>query len=368
MCNLLRRGDHVTIQDELTLSYYKTVADINVAHNIHLVQDTRNGKFFVKKMLAIYNLDVYKHLMVHPIRNTPTIYAIVEDDGRLITIEEYIPGDTLEEVLAKGSLTEDQSIGITISLCQIIEQFHNCTPPIVNRDIKPPNIKITPDGVVKLVDLNAAKPCSAEATRDTVLLGTQGYAAPEQYGFGASSVLTDIYAIGVLMNEMLTGELPGTNLANGKLRHVISRCVELTPKNRFQSVRQLRETLMALQGMPVPQEPVLGWQKFLPPGFRTAKPIRWILSAIGYIFLFYFGATLIVENATAASLLANRIFFTIAALGIVFFSGNYLDVHKHLPLTKSKNKLVRLLGTVLYDTIIFSGIVLILVILESAVF
>ena len=358
----------MTIQDELTLSYYKTVADINAAHEIFLVQDSRNGKFYVKKVLAVYNLDVYKYLLAHRIRNTPTIYFMVEDSGRLITIEEYIPGDTLEEVLAKEKMTEDQTIGIAISLCQIIEQFHNCTPPIVNRDIKPSNIKITPDGVVKLVDLNAAKPYNVDATRDTVLIGTQGYAAPEQYGFGASSVLTDIYAIGVLMNEMLTGKLPGTQLANGKLRHIINRCVELSPKNRFQSVRQLRDTLMALKGMPITEEPALGWRKFLPPGFRTLKPIRWILSAIGYLFLFYFGATLVVENATAASLLTNRIFFTIAALGVVFFSGNYLDIHKHLPLTRSSQKVVRFLGIFLYDTIIFSGIVLILVILESAVF
>lgn len=358
----------MTIQDELTLSYYKTVADINSAHEIFLVQDTRDGKFYVKKILTVYNLNVFKHLLAHPVRNTPAIYTVVEDGSRLITIEEYIPGDTLEEILAKGPLTEDQAIDIAISLCQIIEQFHNSTPPIVNRDIKPSNIKITHDGVVKLVDLNAAKPCNVDATRDTVLIGTQGYAAPEQYGFGASSVLTDIYAIGVLMNEMLTGQLPGTQLANGKLRHIICRCVELSPKNRFQSVRQLCGTLMALKGTPSTEEPALGWRKFLPPGFRTLKPIRWILSAIGYLFLFYFGATLVVENATAASLLANRIFFTIAALGVVFFSGNYLSVHKHLPLTRSSNKIVRLLGIVLYDTIIFSGIVLILVILESAVF
>ena len=98
------------------------------------------------------------------------------------------------------------------------------------------------------------------------------------------------------------------------------------------------------------------------------KPIRWILSAIGYIFLIYLGSTLIIENATPASLLANRIFFTIAALGVVFFSSNYLGVHSHLPLTRSNNKIVRLLGIVLYDTIIFSGMVLILVIFENAVF
>lgn len=358
----------MTIQDELTLSYYKTVADINAAHEIFLVQDSRNGKFYVKKVLAVYNLDVYKYLLTHPIRNTPTIHFLVEDSGRLITIEEYIPGDTLEEVLATEKMTEDQTIGIAISLCQIIEQFHNCTPPIVNRDIKPSNIKITPDGVVKLVDMNAAKPCNTTSTRDTVLIGTQGYAAPEQYGFGASSVLTDIYAIGVLMNEMLTGELPGAKLANGKLRHIISRCVELSPKNRFQSIQQLREMLMALQGTPIIQKTIQGWGRFLPPGFRTKNPIMWILAAIGYCFLFYLGATLIVENATAASLLANRIFFTIAAFGIVFFSGNYLDIHRRLPLTKSNNIVVRLLGVILYDAIIFLGAVAILVILESAVF
>lgn len=85
----------MTIQDELTLSYYKTVADINSAHEIFLVQDTRDGKFYVKKILTVYNLNVFKHLLAHPVRNTPAIYTVVEDGSRLITIEEYIPGDTL---------------------------------------------------------------------------------------------------------------------------------------------------------------------------------------------------------------------------------------------------------------------------------
>ena len=73
--------------------------------------------------------------------------------------------------------------------------------PIIHRDIKPSNIMITEQNHVVLLDFNAAKLYTNASTNDTVLLGTKGYAAPEQYGFGSSSPQTDIYAIGVLIKE-----------------------------------------------------------------------------------------------------------------------------------------------------------------------
>ena len=167
------------MEQELELSYYKDAAPINESHGIWLVQDQRNGKFYVRKTLTVFNKDIYRYLKNNPIHHTPKIHHVVEDGSTLVVIEDYIPGDTLEEILArKGSLPEAQVLDIAIQLCKILQAFHHAVPPIVNRDIKPSNIKLTEDGIVKLLDMNAAKYCDCLAAKDTVLLGTQGYAAP----------------------------------------------------------------------------------------------------------------------------------------------------------------------------------------------
>ena len=88
-------------------------------------------------------------------------------------------------------------------LCNILEALHSMTPPIIHRDIKPSNIIITSYNYAMLLDFNAAKQFSGQNESDTVLIGTPGYAAPEQYGFGSSSPKTDIYSLGIVLREML---------------------------------------------------------------------------------------------------------------------------------------------------------------------
>lgn len=340
----------MTIDQELRLSFYQQVADINTDHCIYLVQDVRTNRFYVKKLLTTYNADIYRYLMACHIPNTPTIYLVEEDDKVLTVIEEYIPGDTLEERLVQlGTLSEDVVIDITAQLCTILSDFHNCHPPIVNRDIKPSNIKITPDGVVKLLDMNAAKWSNAHSAKDTVLLGTQGYAAPEQYGFGPSSVLTDIYSVGVLMNVLLTGELPNKQIAAGRLGKIIKKCVELSPTGRYQSIDDLQTPLDQLLGKDKIRSGKRNWKKYLPPGFRNCNVIKWLFSALGYAALLSIGLDLQVENAGSMELLINRIAFTAMELCIVFFNGNYLNVQRFFVLTKSPKKWVRWLGMVVID-------------------
>ena len=340
----------MTIEQELNLSYYQQVADINAEHHIYLVQDVRTQKFYVKKLLTTYNVEVYRYLQKHPIPNTPKL-ILVEEDGKILTvIEEYIPGDTLEEILEQeGTLPEDQVIEITTQLCAILTDFHSCTPAIVNRDIKPSNIKISPDGVVKLLDMNAAKWSNEHAAKDTVLLGTQGYAAPEQYGFGPSSVLSDIYSVGVLMNVMLTGELPNKRVAGGQLSKLISKCVELSPSGRYQSITQLQTVLAGLSSKPSSSPKKKNWQKYLPPGFRNSNVITWLFSAVGYAALIAVGLDLQVENAGIVELIINRFSFTAMALCMVLFTGNYLNVHRHFLLTRSKKKWVKWIGIGIVD-------------------
>lgn len=340
----------MTIDQELRLSYYQQVADIDSDHCIYLVQDVRNKKFYVKKLLTVYNADIYRYLMAHHIPNTPTILLVEEDNHVLTVIEEYIPGDTLEERLAQlGTLPEDDAIDVASQLCTILTAFHSCHPPIVNRDIKPSNIKITPDGVVKLLDMNAAKWSNDQSAKDTVLLGTQGYAAPEQYGFGPSSVLTDIYSIGVLINVMLTGELPNKKMASGVLGKIVKQCVELAPASRYQSVTDLHASLDQISGKGITHPRKKNWKKYLPPGFRSNNVIKWVFSALGYAALLSIGLDLQVENAGPVELIINRVAFTIMELCIVFFNGNYLNVQRCFVLTKNSKKWVRWLGMAIVD-------------------
>ena len=340
----------MTIDQELRLSYYRQVADINDDHCIYLVQDVRTKKFYVKKLLTVYNADIYRYLMTHHIPNTPTILLVEEADKVLTVIEEFIPGDTLEDQLEQqGTLAEEQVINITAQLCVILSAFHNCHPAIVNRDIKPSNIKISPDGIVKLLDLNAAKWSNGKSAQDTVLLGTQGYAAPEQYGFGPSSILTDIYSVGVLMNVMLTGELPNKRIADGRLRKVIQKCVELSPSGRYQSISELQTVLKALSGKPAAGTDRANWRKYLPPGFRSKNVVKWLFSVIGYAALFAIGRALQVENAGTIELIINRAAFTVTGLCIVLFNGNYLNVQSDFILTRSKKRAIRWLGMGIVD-------------------
>ena len=346
----------MTIEQELELSYYQQVADIDAEHSVYLVQDTRSKEFFVKKLLTIYNIDIYRYLQSHPIANTPRIHLLSEDNNVLTIIEEYIPGETLEDLLKRSkTLPEKQVLEIVAKLCVILADFHHCSPAIVNRDIKPSNIKITSEGVIKLLDMNAAKWSKAGADKDTRLLGTQGYAAPEQYGFGPSSALSDIYSVGVLINVMLCGEFPNKKIAGGQLGKIARKCVELSPSARYQSIDELLDALADLSiGANIIPGRTPNWRKFLPPGFRTNRPVRYIFSALGYLVLFYFGLTLEVENAGTVELILNRIFFTIMCLCIVLFNGNYLGIQNKFILTKSKRWWVRWIGMAIVDSALLS--------------
>lgn len=340
----------MVLGDELRLSYYRQIGDIDPDHGVYLVQDIRDNKVRVKKVLPVYDLGVYRYLMSHPIRHIPKIFELVEDGDVLILIEEYIPGDTLQQILDAGRLLpEAEVVRIGVGVCQILEQLHGCCPPIVNRDIKPSNIMITGDGVVKLLDMNAAKRYDPRREKDTVLIGTQGYAAPEQYGFGASSVLTDVYSMGVLLRVLLTGRLSGGPIPNVRLLRIVERCTQLDPKMRYQSVHDLKE---ALAGLETDRRPVVGKRKYLPPGFRAGGPLRWLVATMGYLLLFMLCFTLEMEGAGPAQTVCYRVSLAFAAMAMVLFSGNYLGVQSRVVLTRPKNLLLRLPGIIVVDVLI----------------
>lgn len=242
------------------IAYYEDVAALNAAHGIYTVRHIETGQIYIKKVMHVYSLVVYAYLLEHPVHGIPRIYALYEHEGTLTVIEEYISGNTLQSVLDRGgAFTELEVINYTTQLCKTLAALHALKPPIVHRDIKPSNIILTEDDHVVLIDLNAARMDDDESDHDTRLLGTSGYAAPEQYGFGKSSVTADIYALGILMQVMLTGgedaPISGNSQTDARvltrkklscsarLAKVIRKCTQLNPSKRYHSANALAKAL-----------------------------------------------------------------------------------------------------------------------------
>lgn len=351
------------------LSVYKEIAELDDTHRVMLVQHIVSKKIYVKKVLEIYSKSVYEYMIDHPVSNMPRILETVESDDVLTIIEDYIPGDTLRYTLDNsGPLCEDDVLSISLQLCRILQELHNAVPPIVHRDIKPENIILTQDGIVKLLDMNAARQFSPDNTNDTRILGTVGFAAPEQYGFTQSSVQTDIYAVGVLMNMLLTGQLPNKVLSNSAFRPIISRCTEISPKDRYATISDLILQLELLSSnnaaatSPQPQDAGYNWRHYLPPGFRSLRIPTCIFASLCYALIYGLFLSAKVKNAAPKTLLINRLVLVLLATAVILFSGNYLEVQKQFPLTRSNNKIVCLIGIIIYDIgMVFSTLFMLII-------
>ncbi len=231
----------------LPISFYKEIAPLSEEHHIYYVQHIETRKVYLKKTLSVYNLEVYEQLFRHHIKNTPRLYAMYQHEGLLTIIEEYISGDTLQDVVDLcGSVSESDAISYAIKLCEILVDLHSQQPVIIHRDIKPSNVILTEDERIILIDLNAARQCINEKARDTRLIGTEGYAAPEQFGFGNSSCQTDIYAVGNLIKSLIGYDQNPSLKISPKLADIINRCLEMNPKDRYPSAANLKSALEKL--------------------------------------------------------------------------------------------------------------------------
>ena len=172
--------------------------------NVYLAKVEEYDFHVIVKRLKRGNRKVYEALQALENEYIPQIYHLEENEDGLLVAEEYIEGELLSEYLTEHVLTETQYISIARQLCNGLEKLHSCNPPVIHRDIKPSNIIVNSKGNVKIIDFDSSRQYKEESESDTRLLGTEKYAAPEQYGFSQTDGRADIYSLGVLMNVLMT--------------------------------------------------------------------------------------------------------------------------------------------------------------------
>ena len=206
---------------------------------IILLNHPKSGQLFVLREFR-GSPEVYRKLMTVSSPHLPRVYDVAEKNGRLIVLEEYIRGDSLDELLKAGLLGVKETRRIALQLCEALWVLHKLGA--VHRDVKPENTLIRGAEAV-LIDFDASRLQKPRQSTDTVVLGTTGYAAPEQYGIAQTDARTDIYALGVMINVMLTGEHPSRALAGGHMGRVVQRCTMMNPDQRYRDIPHLMEAL-----------------------------------------------------------------------------------------------------------------------------
>ena len=201
-----------------------------------IVIDAENA-IYIRKTIPYTGLP-YRKLMKLPHPLLPKVYYAAEMEGRTCVIEQYVDGRNLQDILDReGALPEETVRRVGLQLCDALEFLHG--QGIIHRDIKPSNIIMKEDGALCLIDFGAARVIKEDAEQDTRILGTPGFAPPEQYGFAATDYRSDFYALGMTLKALLGNEY------RGSLTEAIRRCVELDPERRVASAQELRELLQS---------------------------------------------------------------------------------------------------------------------------
>lgn len=214
-------------------------------------------KLFEQESRLLRNLD---HVSI------PKIADFFEENGRACLVMEFIWGESLEKRLEKANapLLETEVLTWAVQLCDALHYLHGLQPPVIFRDLKPSNVMVTNTGQVKLIDFGIARTYKVGKKRDTIAMGSENYAAPEQWGKGQTDARSDVYALGATMYHLLANMAPTPAflpseplpLANynaamsRKVVAIIDKAMDRDRQARFQSALEMRAALVA--ALPAP--------------------------------------------------------------------------------------------------------------------
>ena len=257
---------------------------------VYLAMNERANKQWAIKEVrkdGVQNFEVVKQNLIvetellkkfnHP--NLPSIIDVIDGDGTFLIVMDYIEGNPLSKALeTSGAQAQEDVIEWSKQLCDVLGYLHSRKPPIIYRDMKPSNVMLKPDGNVMLIDFGTAREFKSNSVADTTCLGTQGYAAPEQFGGqGQTDARTDIYCLGATMYHLVTGHNPCTppyemypirqwnpSLSSG-LEEIILKCTQRNPDDRYQSCAELLYALDHYQDLDIENKKVQSfkWKIFL---------------------------------------------------------------------------------------------------------
>ncbi len=261
----------------------------------------------------------------HPNLPRVTDHFVIEGEGQYLVMD-FIEGEDLRQRLERqGSVAEAEALPLFLEICDALVYLHSRTPPILHRDIKPGNIKITPDGRALLVDFGLAKVVDESGSTTTGAKAmTPGFSPPEQYGTGRTDPRTDIYSLGATLYAALSATIPEDSLERAMGREqltplrkrrpevapatarAIEKALEVRPEERYQTVAEFAAALSSSSGSSRPtmvrnypyleRTVVASGRKLSAPAFtqpRGGRPRRWPIIGVSVlsVILITAGAT-----------------------------------------------------------------------------
>ncbi|MDE2238153.1 MAG: serine/threonine protein kinase, partial [Elusimicrobia bacterium] len=184
--------------------------------------------------------------------NIPEPRAYEQSHEPPYLVEEYFPGQTLEQRLNRGRMGEGEAVGVISALLDTLEAMHRKGVGVIYRDLKPGNVILSESGA-KLIDFGAGRKLKPGQKSDTVALGTPGFAAPEQWGKSQTDARSDVYSAGWLLYTMVTGLEPPPQFGrpdakamrgvSPAVQAAIEKATRLGPELRFQSAGEFKRAL-----------------------------------------------------------------------------------------------------------------------------
>jgi serine/threonine protein kinase len=398
----------MTESEKSILFSCREIAVLDPNRGTTLVQHEPTRRIYVKKELPARSAGVYRWLQHHYIEGVPEVVEVVSvpvaaipgeavktrESGQPVNIisvsrltespfssieyalEEYVSGQTLREILDNGNLFPvEEAVDIMEQLCRTLQALGNARPPITGCDLNPSNILLTADGLIRIRDLRSAGQTFGQTFSDMSdnplpPVSKTGRARRSKVGntdFSnghVKSLQTDLRALGGLFCQLITGHLPGNELPGGKPGQIIRRCMESHPSKQYPDLQGLLRDLDACRPHPTVDHSITSdsdaadaaprKHPYLLPGFRSGNPLHVLAALFAYILLIWLSLTFTLDKFPPGwQMWVERLVFFLCGSVILLFTGNYMDVWRHLRITKIRTTLLRLLVVLIIDAALF---------------
>ena len=398
----------MTESEKSILFSCREIAVLDPDRGTTLVQHEPTRRIYVKKELPARSAGVYRWLQHHYIEGVPEVVEVVSvpvaaipgeavktrESGQPVNsisvsrltespfssieyaLEEYVSGQTLREILSNGNLFPvEEAVDIMEQLCRTLQSLGNARPPITGCDLDPANIILTSDVLVRIRDLRSAGQTFGQTFSDMSdnplpPVSKTGRARRSKVGntdFSnghVKSLQTDLRGLGGLFCQLITGHLPGNELPGGKPGQIIRRCMESHPSKQYPDLQGLLRDLDACRPHPTVDHSITSdsdaadaaprKHPYLLPGFRSGNPLHVLAALFAYILLIWLSLTFTLDKFPPGwQMWVERLVFFLCGSVILLFTGNYMDVWRHLRITKIRTTLLRLLVVLIIDAALF---------------